>query len=85
VAGSIRSGRVIEVLSRLISTHGAPLFLRSDNGPEFVSRAILEWIAAAGIGTALIDPGKPGKTARTRASTVASATKPSASSGSWSR
>jgi putative transposase len=38
VAGSIRSKRVIEVLSRLISTHGAPLFLRSDNGPEFVSR-----------------------------------------------
>jgi putative transposase len=59
VAGSIRSRRVIEVLSRLVSVHGAPLFLRSDNGPEFVSRAILEWIAQAGIGTALIDPGKP--------------------------
>ncbi len=59
VAGSIRSKRVIEVLSRLVSVHGAPLFLRSDNGPEFVSHAILEWIAASGIGTALIDPGKP--------------------------
>ena len=59
VAGSIRSKRVIEVLSRLVSTHGAPLFLRSDNGPEFVSRAILEWIAESGIATALIDPGKP--------------------------
>jgi len=59
VAGSIRSRRVIDVLARLISVHGAPLFLRSDNGPEFVSRAILEWIAQAGIGTALIDPGKP--------------------------
>ncbi len=45
VAGSIRSRRVIEVLTRLVSEHGAPLFLRSDNGPEFVSRAILEWIA----------------------------------------
>ena len=44
VAGSIRSRRVIEVLSRLISTHGAPLYLRSDNGPEFVSQAILEWM-----------------------------------------
>ncbi len=59
VAGSIRSKRVIEVLSRLVTLHGAPLFLRSDNGPEFVSRAILEWITQAGIGTALIDPGKP--------------------------
>lgn len=41
VAGSIRSGRVIEVLSQLISMHGAPKVLRSDNGPEFVSRALL--------------------------------------------
>jgi hypothetical protein len=31
VAGSIRSGRVIEVLSRLVSVHGAPQYLRSDN------------------------------------------------------
>ncbi len=31
VAGSIRSGRVIEILSRLISVRGAPRYLRSDN------------------------------------------------------
>lgn len=59
VAGSIRSKRVVEVLSKLVSLHGAPLFMRSDNGPEFVSHAILEWIAQAGIATALSDPGKP--------------------------
>lgn len=59
VAGSIRSKRVIEVLGRLISEHGAPCYLRSDNGPEFVSRAILEWLAGERIETALIDPGKP--------------------------
>ena len=58
VAGSIRSRRVVEVLSRLVSMHGAPLFVRSDNGPEFVSHAILEWIAQSGIATALNDPGK---------------------------
>jgi len=28
-------------------------------GPEFVSRALLKWIATQGIGCALIDPGKP--------------------------
>jgi putative transposase len=44
VAGSIRSARVIEVLARIISTHGAPRYLRSDSGPEFVSRAILHWL-----------------------------------------
>lgn len=31
VAGSIRSARVIEVLARLVSVHGAPRHLRSDN------------------------------------------------------
>jgi putative transposase len=59
VAGSIRSARVIEVLSRLISLHGAPRYLRSDNGPEFVSRAIIGWLHAENIDTAAIDPGKP--------------------------
>ena len=58
-AGSIRSTHVIAVLTRLISVHGAPRFLRSDNGPEFVSTAILAWLAEAKIDTALIDPGKP--------------------------
>ena len=58
-AGSIRSGRVIETLSKLVSVHGAPKYLRSDNGPEFVSRAILRWLTTAGIDTAHIDPGKP--------------------------
>jgi putative transposase len=59
VAGSIRSSRVIDVLARLISVHGAPRYLRSDNGPEFIAEAILRWITAAGIETAFIDPGKP--------------------------
>jgi putative transposase len=59
VAGSIRSGRVVDVLSRLVSVHGAPRCLRSDNGPEFVSEAILNWVTKEGIDTAFIDPGKP--------------------------
>ena len=33
--------------------------MRSDNGPEFVSQAILEWISSAGIATVLNDPGRP--------------------------
>jgi putative transposase len=59
VAGSIRSGRVIEVLSRLISVHGSPRYIRSDNGPEFVSAAVLRWLTGAQIETAHIAPGKP--------------------------
>ena len=59
VSGSIRSGRVIDVLARLISERGEPVVLRSDNGPEFVSKAILRWAVANGPEAALIEPGKP--------------------------
>jgi putative transposase len=59
VAGSIRSERVVEVLSRLISERGAPKFLRSDNGPEFVSTRLLQWAADEGLQMALSQPGKP--------------------------
>jgi putative transposase len=48
----------IDVAGR-ISRHGTPLFLSSDNGPEFVCHAILERVADSSIATALIDPGKP--------------------------
>ena len=41
VNARIRSPRVIDVLSRLVSARGAPSFLRSDNGPEFVSKALV--------------------------------------------
>ena len=40
VDGRIRSGRVIEVLSRLVSERGAPKHLRSDNGPDFASAVV---------------------------------------------
>lgn len=59
VAGSIRSGRVIEVLAQLVSPHGAPRYLRSDNGPEFVATAVLRWVQTAAIEAAFIDPGRP--------------------------
>jgi putative transposase len=59
VAGSIRFKRVIEVVSKLISSHGAPPLIRPDNGLVFVSCAILEWRGEAGVRTAVIDPGKP--------------------------
>jgi len=59
VGSGIRAARVIEVLARLVSLRGAPRYLRCDNGPEFVSRALLRWMASEGIETAFIDPGKP--------------------------
>jgi putative transposase len=37
----------------------APRYLRSDNGPEFIVRAILAWLTEAETETVLIDPRKP--------------------------
>jgi putative transposase len=59
VAGGIRSSHVIEVLSKVISVHRAPKVLRSDHGPEFISKAIIRWLAKENIDTAFIEPGKP--------------------------
>lgn len=59
VAGNIRSRRVLEVLAKLVSVRGAPRYLRSDNGPEFVATAVLRWLTESGIDTAYIAPGKP--------------------------
>jgi putative transposase len=50
---------VIEILTPLVSAHGAPRYLRSDNGAEFVATAVLRWVQTAAIETAFIDPGKP--------------------------
>ena len=41
------------------SIHGAPKYVRSENGPEFVSRAVLRWLKPQPIETAHIDAGKP--------------------------
>lgn len=59
VSGTIRSSRVIDVLSKLMRIHGMPRYLRSDNGPEFVSKALLEWATKESLELALIEPGKP--------------------------
>ncbi|WAM25162.1 IS3 family transposase [Myxococcus sp. NMCA1] len=59
VAGRISARRVIEVLSRLVAVHGPPEYLRSDNGPEFIAKALRRWLEGNGIQTAYIAPGKP--------------------------
>ena len=48
-----------DVLSDLFILRGIPGHIRSDNGPEFVAKAVQEWIAAVGPKTAYIEPGSP--------------------------
>ena len=50
---------VIDVLSDLFILRGVPGHIRSDNGPEFVAKAVQEWIAAVGARTAYIALGSP--------------------------
>ncbi|MPR13761.1 IS3 family transposase, partial [Microvirga tunisiensis] len=50
---------VIDVLSDLFILRGVPGHIRSDNGPEFVAKAVQEWITAVGARTAYIAPGSP--------------------------
>lgn len=59
VATSAPAARVIRVLERLFAVHGAPRYLRSDNGPEFIAQAIQEWLARHQTATLYIDPGCP--------------------------
>jgi len=63
-ATSIKSGAVIEVLSRLIAERGAPAYLRSDKGSEFVATRVKEWLRQQGIQTLYIEPGSPWQNAR---------------------
>lgn len=51
--------RVIAVLEHLVATHGAPAYLRSDNGAEFVALAVQAWLAHWQVQTLYIDPGCP--------------------------
>jgi putative transposase len=59
VATSMPSKKVIEVLAALVTTHKAPVFLRSDNGPEFIAHAVKAWLAGRQVQTYYIDPGSP--------------------------
>ncbi len=59
VDGRMRAKQVIEVLRALIQQHGPPSYIRSDNGPECIARAVKAWLAQEGVHTAYIDAGKP--------------------------
>ena len=50
---------VIDALSDLFILRGVPGHIRSDNGPEFLAKALQDWIKAVGAKTAYIAPGSP--------------------------
>lgn len=55
----MKSTDVQEVLGELFLTHGCPVHLRSDNGPEFIAQLLRQWIAQLAIAPLFIEPGSP--------------------------
>lgn len=50
---------VVATLRFLFELRGAPRFIRSDNGPEFIADAVKAWLRDSGCGTLYIEPGSP--------------------------
>ena len=55
--------QLMRILEQLASTRGLPKAIRTDNGKEFCSRAMLTWAHARGVQLFLIEPGKPNQNA----------------------
>jgi len=56
---SIRAKDVISVLEYLFMVRGAPKFIRSDNGSEFIAHVIKKWLKEKHVETLCIAPGSP--------------------------
>jgi len=59
VARGITSREVIEQLYDLFLLRGVPRHIRSDNGSEFTSKAIRQWLTDLEVKTLYIEPGSP--------------------------
>ncbi len=58
-ARHLTSVDVVRVLEQLVELHNPPVAIKSDNGAEFVSKRVQEWIKERGIGARFIKPGSP--------------------------
>ena len=59
IARKLKSTDVICTLADLFILCGAPAYIRSDNGPEFIAKDLRDWLLKAGVQTAYIEPGSP--------------------------
>ncbi len=56
---NFNSTDIVDTLTDLFILRGAPQYIRSDNGPEFIAKKARDWITAVGAKTAYIEPGSP--------------------------
>jgi putative transposase len=59
VGVSLTSQTVLAALKPLFAVRGAPCFVRSDNGPEFIAGEVQSWLQSSGSEPHYIDPGCP--------------------------
>jgi len=59
VGRSIDAVATVKVLHELVGERGAPVYVRCDNGPEFISDALRRWCVRQGARTSFIEPGAP--------------------------
>ena len=58
-ARRIRSQDVIDIFADVMVERGVPEYIRSDNGPEMVSKTLRGWLSRVGATTLYITPGSP--------------------------
>ena len=59
VERGMKSTDVLDILTELMLSRGVPKHIRSDNGPEFIAKAIRRFLEQAGVETLYIEPGAP--------------------------
>lgn len=59
IARTFKSVDVVREMESLALIHGAPAFVRSDNGPEFIAEKVTAWTKNNGATSAFIEPGSP--------------------------
>jgi putative transposase len=59
IDSSLCGSRVKRVLQRVMEWRGKPKYIRTDNGPEFICNALVDFCKSLGIEFLYIQPGKP--------------------------
>ena len=55
----LTSADLIETLDQLFAEYGKPVFIRTDNGPEFIAKKLEAWLEEQGVKLIHIEPGSP--------------------------
>jgi transposase InsO family protein len=60
---TIGGDHLTRILDSVCAQRGTPAVIRTDNGPEFTGKAMLNWAHRKGVVLRLIEPGKPNQNA----------------------